>query len=462
MLRLKPPAERAEIAFKMAQSLAMVRHKAVTYRPVHYETGEPMPDAVAGETMWVPVSRQEMQREAAMQYEMLFASDGELSNFDFMVSQNCYQIDKTPETLLVRTDGGLMELGPDGALQDPSGSFVPNTLRPMLNTNPDHKAEVLKVVSDWLDSDEEAKSLLRHLATALAPHWSAVKYVLLLGEGRNGKGLLLKMMHALVGNENVSQVTRQAIAEKAPSVLDVNGKLLNLVYDGEAEYLKDSGAEKTLIAGEPLPIRRLYESTVTPAQTHALFVEGLNKEPKSVDKSPALQKRLVRYHFPNVFALDRAFEKKMLSEEMLGAFLALLIDHYVVEHDLAVMLAPTAKALELQLDHMYMNSLALQYLKYVEEHDTLGVTGLLGTTLSEVAQGFKAWRIKENDLGTWSEPDVITQLQPLFVTERKSMRTNGKVVKVRAVVSLKTEAAAFIESLKGEDDHVDTAAVVED
>lgn len=453
MLELMTPKDRAKHAHTMAASFELVRHRNVTYIPAHYETGDTSVPPAPLETMWKPLDRTAIQRQASDQFNMLFASDGELAGFDFMVAQNCRQEDASPRCLLVRTKDGLKRLDSSGALQDPTGAFVPNTITPMLNVDQAVKDEVFDVLAQWLDSEDEARALLRHLATSLAPGWSAIKYVLLLGEGRNGKSVLLKMMHRLYGTHNVSNVTRQAISEKSPSVLDLNGKLLNIVYDGQEEYLKDSGAEKTLIAGEPFPIRRLYESTATLVQTNALFIEGLQKEPKSKDKSTALQKRLVRFQFPNVYPQDHAFERHMLSEPMLGAFLSLLIDHYVNENEVAVLLAPTQKAIELQLEHMYANSLALQFLKYIEENDPLGVNGtILGAPLATAVQLFQAWRVKENDLGSWSEPDVAAQLQPLVATQRHSVREGGKVLKVRVVTSLKPEAEAFIKSVKEEKD----------
>jgi phage/plasmid-associated DNA primase len=363
-------------------------------------------------------------------------------------------VTSTPVSLLVRTPAGLKRLAPDGTLQPPSGDFVPNTLVPMLNEDKAEKARVLGVIQTWLDSEEEANSLLKHLATGLAPHWSAVKYVILLGEGRNGKGLLLRMIQTIFGGDNVSHVPRQEISQGTPMVIELNGKLLNIVYDGMAEYLKDSGREKSLIAGEPVSIKDLYKSAPVSVMTNALFIEGLNREPKSSDKSSALQKRLVRFQFPHVYPLDHAFERLMLSEESLGALLSLLLDHYVMEDYVAKELAPTQKALELQLEHMYVNSVAMQFLKHLEETDTLGATSILGEPISTLVTQFRDWRLKENDLATWAEPDVQALFMPLINTERKSDRQGGKVVKVRKITSFKDEAAAFIATLKEEEDDV--------
>ena len=457
MLELKTKQKLASEAFKLASGLSLVRYRSVTYIPADYETGETSVTPDVDRTIWIPLNRDRIRQLAASQFDTLFASDGELASFNFMVMQNADQVELPVQDLLVRTPGGLKQLTSMGKLEDPSGKFIPNTLVPMLNTEEKDKDRVFGVIEEWLNSTEDAESLLTHLATCLSPGYSAVKYVLFLGEGRNGKGVLLKMLHGLFGQDNVSSVTRQQIAEQSPVVCELNGQLLNLIYDGQAEYLKDSGTEKTLIAGEPAQIRKLYESTPTTVQTNALFVESLNNEPKSKDKSPALQKRLVRFQFSNVYPQDHKFERLMRSEKTLGAFLSLLIDRYVLEDEVAERLAPTAKAIELQLEHMYVNSMGLQFLKYLEEFDALGVDSILGSPLSQMVAKFQSWRLKENDLGTWAEPDVLALFTPLLNSERRSWRDGEKVKKVRVATSLKSEAAAYIDSLKGDHDDADAA-----
>lgn len=451
MLELKTKQQLARDAFNLAQGTHLVRHNNVTYIPADFETLETAVPPDIDRTIWLPLDRFKIQRMAATQYDTLFANDNELATFDYMVGQHANQVDKEISTLLVRTPGGLRELSEDGLLVTPSQEFRPNTLIPMLNEDPAEKTRVFDVIEEWLQSEEEAESLLRHLATCLAPGWSAVKYVLLLGEGRNGKGVLMKMLKGLFGDENTSSITRQDISTGSPVTCELNGKLLNLVFDGQHTYVKDSGLEKSLVAGEPVSIRRLYESSSTRVQTNALFIEGLNREPKTGDKSSALQKRLVRYQFPNVYALSHGFQRTMLREETVGAFLSMLIDRYVREDEVAHWLAPTAKGLELQLEQMYANSLGLQFLKHLEESDALGAAGVLGESIDQVAQRFASWRVKENDLGSWAEPDIVALLTPLVNTERRSKRVVGQVKKIKVVTSFREEAAAFIKSLEGED-----------
>lgn len=451
MLELKTKKELSRDAHTLAESFSLVRYRQNLYIPADFETRETAYTPPPERMIWLPLTREQVRARAAHQFNILFASDQELTSFAYMVGQHAIQADKPAKSLLVRTEKGLKELRQDGQMHDPSQEFVPNTLMPMLNEDHDAKAKVMATVVEWLNSEEEAHSLLRHLATALAPGWSAVKYVMLIGEGRNGKSLLMKMLQQIFGWENCSNVTRQQISEQSPVVCELNGKLLNIVFDGRAEYVRDSGMEKSLIAGEVVPIRKLYESTPTPVQTNALFIEGLNREPKSNDKSLALQKRIIRFQFPNVYPLDHRFEKEMLKEEMVGALLALMIDHYVTDDKVAAALAPTSKALELQIEHMFANSLGLQFIKHLNDTATFGADQLLGMEVVELSKKFQAWRIQENDFNGWSEPDVMALFQPILDFDRRSKRVNGAPRKVRVVTALRAEARSFIESLQGED-----------
>lgn len=463
MLRLKTKRELADEAYRLSSALQLVRYRNATYIPADYETGRTDSTPPDDRKIWLPLTRRDIQQMAAAQFDTMFASDSELSSFEFMLAQGAEIIDTVVSSLLVRTENGLTELDRQGQLLPVTGEFRPNTLRPMLNQDPAVKQMVYDVFLDWLQSDEEADSLLAHLATSLAPGWSAVKYVLLLGQGRNGKSLLMKMLMAVFGSENCSNITRQMISEQSPAVIDLSNKLLNLVFDGKAEFLKDSGTEKSLIAGEPVPIRKLYESTATRVQTNALFIEGLNKEPKTSDKSSALQKRISRFQFGQTYPLNHVFEKQMLADETLGAFLALLIDHYVQEDHVAERLQQTTRGRELEAEQLFANSYNIQFLKHLQDTNPAGAAAILGLTYEELTNMFRSWRLKNNDLRSWPEPDVTEMFKPLLVTDRKTKSTPAGPRKVRVIMAFTLETQRLLDTLEGADtDEAFIAAMVDE
>lgn len=444
MLELKAKTNLALAAQALASSFELVQNSTTTFIPAHWATEEVRPLPPPEERIWLPMTRKEKMRLGNQVSGILFSSDSELSSFDFMLKQYAIDEDKPPTKVFIRTPDGLRVLDEQGALVEPTGEFIANCLKPVLNDDELAKKEVFYTISEWLDSEEEAHSLLYHLATALAPGYSAVKYVLLIGKGRNGKSVLLTMMVDTFGAENISNITRQVIAEEKATVTELNNKLLNVVFDGKMEYVKDSGLEKTLIAGEPGYIRLLYESSTTKVQTNALFVEALNKEPKSRDKSSALQKRLVRFQFPNTYADDKSFEKKMRSPEMLGAFLALLVDHYVHPDELATKLTPTKGALNLQVNQMWANSPMFQFITHLLSTDPTWRDKLVGTTADALVGSFMAWRVQEG-YESYSSADVLMMIGDSFDLGWKSKRVNGKVAKVKTIVGLRPETQSLLE-----------------
>lgn len=443
-----------KLANDMASGFGIVKHNHILYMPVDYRTLNIDPALAPEHRVWIPLFMQQVLDLASQTSKVMFYSEGEKSSFYGMVEQAAKAEYATPGTILLIKDGVLAELRADGALHEPSQEFCPYFIPVPVNDDPDAKAAVLATITEWLDGNpEDAESLLSHIATALAPHWSAVKYVLLIGEGRNGKSVLMKMILALLGANNVSHVTRQDMSASKSTCLDLQDRLANIVFDGPASYLKDSGPEKSLIAGETTPIRRLYSSLVTPVRTNGLFIEGLNREPKTGDKSLALQKRLVRFQFTRTYELDYRFEHHMLSEATLGAFLALLLDHYVQQHEVHIKLRPTQSSTMLQLEQMHTNSMPFQFVSWFDENDALGIEGLRGEQVPDVAQKFKTWRLTEmGDITVWNDKDVEQMLLPLFTTERKSKRINGKVRKVRVITGFQQQLDQFIHYLRGEEE----------
>lgn len=443
-----------QLANDMARGYAVVKHNHTLYLPVNFRTLN-IDSALAPEDrVWIPMTVPQVLDLASQTSKVMFYSEGEKSSFYGMVEQAAQPAFATAGTILLVRDGQLVELRSDGQLHEPTQEFCPHFIATPIWDDEEVKAEVLATITEWLgDSPEDAASLLHHLATALAPHWSAVKYVLLIGEGRNGKSVLMKMLLGLLGTHNVSHITRQDMSASKSTCLDLQGRIANIVFDGPASYLKDSGPEKSLIAGETTPIRRLYSSLVTPVQTNALFLEGLNREPKTGDKSLALQKRLVRFQFTRTYELDYRFEHHMLSEVMLGGFLALLLDHYVLQAEVHTKLKPTQASQQLQLEQMHTNSLPFQFIAWFDEDDALGVEGLVGEQMPDVAKKFKQWRLVEmGDINTWADKDVEQMLTPLFVTERKSKRINGRVRKVRVITGFRQQLDQFIHYLRGEEE----------
>ncbi|UVG34211.1 DNA helicase [Microbacterium phage Hannabella] len=448
---LKTKQQIVDLAQTLARDMCLVQRGTTTYIPAHWETLDIDGPFKPEETVWIPLTHQDKRDLGNHKGNILFYTDGDLRSFNLVLSQFAENFRGKALNLLVRTDNGLKVLNSFGMLVDPTGQFVPNYIRPKLNEDEADQQFVFDTIKDWLGGDEDtAHSLLYHLATSLAPGYSAVKYIILLGEGRNGKGTLLTMITKLFGEENISGVSRQEMSQRRATIADLNDKLLNVVFDGQMEYIRDSSTEKTIVAGEPLFIEMKYENAPTKIQTNALFIEALNLEPKARDKSSALQKRLVRFSFPNIYAVDKSFEKKMTSERVLGAFLGLLIKHFVREDELATKLQPTAKSIDLQLEQMWLTNPMLQYMEHLGSKDPKALENLATgkVWLDDFLNSFKPWA-ETQGMQERSDGDLVALMKSAFVIESKTRNKQGKRSTQRYIKSLRHETELVYGQIKG-------------
>jgi phage/plasmid-associated DNA primase len=448
---LKTKQQIVDLAKGLARDHELVQKGSLTYIPAHWDTLDVSTVPAPEDRVWIPMTLEDKKSFGNSEGNILFYTEGDLRSFNLVLTQFAVQATSFVGGLLIRTPKGLQQLRTDGVLQDPSGLFVPNYIRPMLNENAEDKKEVFGTIQEWVGGDEEvAHSLLHHLATSLSPGYSAVKYVLLLGEGRNGKGLLLTMISSLFGVDNISSVSRQEMAERRATVTQLNGKLLNVIFDGEMAYIKDSSSEKTLIAGEPLDIEMKYENTPTRVQTNALFIEALNQEPKVRDKSSALQKRLVRFQFPNVYPIDKAFERKMTGERALGAFLALLLEHYVQEHEIPTKLKLTQASMDMQLEQMWITNPILQFMEHLAGQSPKKLDDLQAGKiwLDDFLNAFKPWADTQG-MQERSDGDLVNLMKSAFIVASKTRNQSGKRSTQRFIKALRPETEMVYEQLKG-------------
>lgn len=450
-LQSKTQAELEQDAVSIGKDFQCVYYNSVLYLPEDFIDGMTGAIPAPERTVWVPLRGDALQQFYSANFGAMFKTPKQAADFTYMVQQNSRRHTGTVESLLIRQGDKLIKLGPDGTLSEPDGSFVPNTLAVPLNEDAAIKEKIFSTLVEWLDDNEEEAHLLLGLAaTALAPGWSAGKYVLLIGAGRNGKSVFLEMLTRVLGHHNCAGVKRQEMAESSAVLTHLNGALANVIFDGPAEFIKDSSNEKTLTVGEPLNVRLLFHSDHTQVQTNALFLEGLNKEPKTSDKTQALQARMMRFSFTKTYQEDPDFHDMMMSDEYVGALMSLLIDHYVKREDRAKKLKLSLAGQELRFEHMLENSKAVQYLMHLEQTDPTGAESLLGTELTVLASEFSSWRLKQNDISVWDQQDVKRMFNDIVVWARKSRRSpTNPNDKYYEISGFRPDAAALVSYWRG-------------
>ncbi|QNN98051.1 DNA primase [Microbacterium phage Fede] len=451
MPSLRTKQELARIAQSFALMADLVKYRGHLYMPVHFMSAMPahkVDDIQKNQVVWKPLSTEEIVAIGNTMSSILFATDGEVRSYILMLKQFATPAMESNRLLVRMGDTHVEMLQPDGSFAPADGEFVPNYLDVPYVPDGELTKQLYATVIEWVGGEENAKSLLHHLATILQPGWSAARYVLLLGSGRNGKSTLLKMLLALFGEDNISGITRQDMAGRRPIISELNGKLANIVLDGPKEFLKDSSTEKTLVVGERLKIEMKYENSAFTVQTNALFIEGLQQEPKVSDKSSALQARLVRFKFPNKYPLNLGFEAQMLRPEMLAAMLDLLIRHWVMKDEIAAKLSVTADSMDLQMQAVWTSSPILRFLEYTAARDRAFLQKILDQQMivDVFLFTYRPW-LEANGYKNMEDDYLMQQIGDHFVTDRKTFRIDKKPTTKRYIKSCLDDTNNAINTL---------------
>jgi hypothetical protein len=440
----------------------LVTYHGVVYEARDFETGEAYPEP--NRAVWIEQTDDDLM-DIARGLDMLFANPNEFASFKYMIRQGSTRIKEALPYVMVKHNDGLAYLTDHGLIEVEKEGFTPNFINHrIISKDEEEYAEVkqlFRVITEWTGDADQAHSLLYHLSTALQPGWAAVKYLLLLGVGRNGKGLLLAMFRKLLGKGNVSGVLRQDIAARRAIIATLNNRLANIVFDGPMSYIAESGPEKTLTAGEPLDIELKFENQPFTVQTNALFIEALQKEPKARDKSSALQKRLVRFHFPNVYEKDLMFEHVMTSDRMMDAFLTLLWEHWVDELSISSKLKLTEGSQDLQINNDLERSPILAFIEATNRTTPGFIEEIKGGKYpaDTFVAALQPWLASQN-YGDRTVTAIWEQLADHFVIERKTKREGGKPITRKVLGRILPDTWRALNTLEGGSS--DDEAVVRD
>src|SRR5699024_11701455 len=123
------------------------------------------------------------------------STESEFSSFLFMTQQLADKEDPT-ERLLIMTADGVKTLDDYGKLVPSTGQFSPFYVNLFYDDTVDERP-FWDMLVGWVDGEDQARAVLRHLSVGLQPSWTASKYLLFIGGGLNGKSTLLRMIEKI-------------------------------------------------------------------------------------------------------------------------------------------------------------------------------------------------------------------------------------------------------------------------
>lgn len=140
------------------------------------------------------------------------------------------------------------------------------------------------------------------------------KAIMLTGEGRNGKGTLIRVINALLGKANTTATTLQALATERFAAANLFGKIANIAGDIDGTYLESTARFKA-ITGEDQITAEYKHRDAFDFTPWAVPVFSANKIPGSADATTGYLERWVVIPFPHDFTgrEDRGLTARLIT-----------------------------------------------------------------------------------------------------------------------------------------------------
>jgi len=219
----------------------------------------------------------------------------------------------------------------NGALDMTTYQLVPHDpamhLRSGRNVDWDENAQapifekfLIDVFRDDHDREQKIQFMREWMGLCLIPDTSFEKFVVCVGDGGNGKSVLLKLMAEMVGHENVYSAPIQRLGNRR-ALAELDGKLLLVSSEINENTVMDDGILKQIVSGDMVEAERKYERPFSFIPCTRIML-ATNHLPKLRDVTHAFFRRLVMIRFNRNFSaeeMDMHLPAK-LSAELAGIF----------------------------------------------------------------------------------------------------------------------------------------------
>ena len=142
--------------------------------------------------------------------------------------------------------------------------------------------------------------------------------VMLVGPGGNGKGRLIEILETMLGRQNVSGESLDALSENRFSAVNLYGKIANIAGDIDATYQESTARFKSITGDDFIAAERKYGDRFA-FKPWAVNVFSANKIPGSADVSRGYLRRWVVVNMPNIPEVeDPTLAARIIANELPG------------------------------------------------------------------------------------------------------------------------------------------------
>jgi len=169
-------------------------------------------------------------------------------------------------------------------------------------------------IDDKLD-EEMLDDILELMASCFVKNKVDEKSWILLGNGDNGKSVLLLLLNSMLGEVNVSNIALQDLVTNPFAAARLDGKLANIYTDLKSTALRNEEKIKNLSSGEPMHVEHKYKDGFDMV-TYAKLIFSCNQFPKVYDQSDGFFRRWIIIEFKRKFALGDPNRDEKLKEKL--------------------------------------------------------------------------------------------------------------------------------------------------
>jgi putative DNA primase/helicase len=176
-----------------------------------------------------------------------------------------------------------------------------------------------KFLDEILPHQDEQLLLSEVFGYCLTPDVSHHKAIVLVGEGANGKSVILNVLEALVGPDNCSALMLSDLKERF-RLAELENKLVNIVTEVEAKSLIHDAKFKSIVTGDPQVGERKNQDPFK-FRPFSKWIIACNNLPASRDRSYGYERRLIIIPFEKVIPENRRdpdLAKNLIHRELSG------------------------------------------------------------------------------------------------------------------------------------------------
>ncbi|AKB61365.1 DNA primase/helicase, phage-associated [Methanosarcina mazei SarPi] len=255
------------------------------------------------------------------------------SVYDRVAVHGC-DVDNTPNRIVVK----------NGILDVETGILYPHTPAELhtikIDINYDPNAKVTADFEKYQETtfkgvEKEIPIVQEMLGYCLYKKYFLEKFFFLIGDGKNGKSVLMNIMTRLLGDKNTTSMTLHDICHPRDQfvLIGLRGKLANVCGETGNELIKNMGNLKKATGRDKIRARDLRQSAVE-FYSFAKLIFSMNKPPEIEDSTTGSKRRFMLIDFPNKFGkeltddfeADKQLEEKLMSEESMTGILTWAVE----------------------------------------------------------------------------------------------------------------------------------------